>query len=190
MASRAENRRTTLLRLGDAAVELYESMNPSEPTVEQIAARAGVSRRTAFRYVGRKEELAFTRPLLWFDDFDAAIAADPDAPIRARLDAGAEAVSRTIDADPQPVRRGLEAMRRTPALAVGYNTVSQLWIDRVEAEFSRDDSADPFRSRVIATAYMGVIDAALAAWMDNDTSLAEHVQRGLDILAPLYADRV
>ncbi len=57
MVTRAEHRRTTLLRLSDAAIERFAADGASA-TIDAIAKQAGMSRRTVFRYVDSKEELA------------------------------------------------------------------------------------------------------------------------------------
>jgi AcrR family transcriptional regulator len=56
---RAENRRQTLDALRDAGLELFAEQGFTETTVEQIAATAGVSLRTFFRYFSCKEALLF-----------------------------------------------------------------------------------------------------------------------------------
>ncbi|MEM9609217.1 MAG: TetR family transcriptional regulator [Actinomycetota bacterium] len=190
MPTRAEHRRATLRRLGDAAVDLYESMAPAEPTVDHIASEAGVSRRTAFRYIESKEELLFTHPVLWFEIFDAAIAERADAPIGDRLRHASDAISRVIDADPEPVLRSFRVSRGVPGAAASYAVVNHRWIDRVEAEIARDSEGDRFRDRVLAAAVMGVIDAALEEWAGDEgaTLLVDLVDRGLRLLSPLFAD--
>lgn len=187
MVSRADHRRATLIALADAAVDLYGADGHTEPTVDEVAARAGVSRRTAFRYIERKEDLVFLRHLLWLDSFDEAVAAHADDSITVRLLRGAEAVSRSIDDDPAPVRQALAVAGRTPALAVGIGTVNRRWIERVDAEIALDHPDEPFKNRVIAAAFMGVIDAALAAWAGGDghTSLVDVVAEGAAIVMPL-----
>jgi AcrR family transcriptional regulator len=56
---RAEKRRQTFDALRDASMALFTSQGFDETTVEQIAARAGVSLRTFFRYFSCKEALLF-----------------------------------------------------------------------------------------------------------------------------------
>lgn len=55
MDLRERRRRATLDEIAHAAVELFEEQGVSATTVEQIAARAGVSSRTFFRYCRSKE---------------------------------------------------------------------------------------------------------------------------------------
>ncbi|MEO1060213.1 MAG: TetR family transcriptional regulator [Actinomycetota bacterium] len=188
MVSRAEHRRSTLLRLADAAVDLFEERHPEQPTAEEIAERAEVSRRTVFRYVDAKEDLAFVRPILWLDIFDAAVAEVADGTIRERIVHGANRISRDIDADPEPVRRALLLASRTPGMAGRYGAVNQRWVQRIAAEIAGDDAdaETRFRAHVLGAAVMGVIDAALAEWVDDpDRRLVDIVDRGLEYLAPI-----
>ena len=41
--------------------------------MEAIADKAGVSRRTVFRYVDAKEDLAYIQPVLWLDVFEEGL---------------------------------------------------------------------------------------------------------------------
>lgn len=192
VATRAEHRAATLQRLGDAAVELYGAAAPAEPTVDEIAERAGVSRRTAFRYVEAKEDLVYVRPIGWLDVFDAAVAERPGAPVDERLRHAARAISDVIDADPEPVRAAMRLPRRVPALAARYGTVNQRWVRRVADEIAGvdPDAERRFRAHVLGAAVMGVIDAALDEWVDAEGAvvLADLVDRGLDLLAPVLAE--
>ena len=55
---RTRNKRATRRALREAALELGSAAGLSEVTVEQIAARAGVSTRTFFNYFDNKEDAA------------------------------------------------------------------------------------------------------------------------------------
>ena len=192
MVTRAEHRRSTLLRLSDAAVELFEERHPDRPTAEEIADRAGVSRRTVFRYVETKEDLAFIRPTLWLEIFDRAVAEVADTPIRDRILHGAHQISLDIDADPEPVRRGLLVASRSPGMAGRYGAVNRRWVERIATEIAgpEPDADTAFRAHVLGSAVMGVIDAALAEWVEDPRGrpLVDLVDRGRDHLAPILHD--
>lgn len=188
MVARAEHRRQTLLDLGDAAVELFASEG-SSVTIESIAKRAGLSRRTVFRYVSSKEELAFVHPTLWLDVFDAAITSHTGAPSE-RLHDGGMAVAAHIDADPKPVQRAMSVVLEQPELFDGYPKVFIAWVDAL-ANVALTDPADPddrFRSRVIGSAMMGMIDAILREWLMGAGTMAELFTNGFDLLRPLFSD--
>ncbi|MEM8707698.1 MAG: TetR/AcrR family transcriptional regulator [Actinomycetota bacterium] len=168
MPTRAEHRRTTLLRLHDAALSSFEADGPGV-TIDTIAERAGVSRRTVFRYVDRKEELAFVHPMLWFDVFERGLADAPASPLGERLRFASRAIALHIDADPEPPRRAFLVTLAHPELAVGFHSVFQSWVDRVAAEVEVATD-DPFRARIVGAAIMGMVDAVTRAWVAGGPS--------------------
>lgn len=188
MVSRAEHRRATLLQISDATTEAFEELGP-RATFDDVAKRAGLSRRTLFRYVETREDLLFIHPVLWFEIFDEAIAEVADQPLRERLLHAARHLSAHIDADPDPVRRAMAVATSDPALIRGYANVSRRWTERIAAEV-RGEASDPeavFRAGVLGAAIMAVIDAALNEWLVSEPSpqLENLVERGLDYLAPI-----
>lgn len=214
MVRRAEHRRRTLLALGEAAVDAFETTGPSA-TIEDIADRAGVSRRTVFRYADAKEELVFVHPVLWLDVFDAGIAelvgtthdtGEGAAPLAERLRAGSSAIAQHIDADPDPPRRAFLVAASHPALFRGYNAIYQRWIERVASEVLRDsepsssepvssgpsgsgpsNTGDRLRARIIGSAAMGMVDAVTREWMITpDATFTELHDRGFEQLRPLF----
>ncbi|MEM9562643.1 MAG: TetR family transcriptional regulator [Actinomycetota bacterium] len=194
MATRAENRRRKLLALSDAAVDLFDTVGP-HVTVDAIAERAGISRRTVFRHVDSKEELAFIHPLLWFDAFDEAVSAAAGQPLDRRLWLGSQAIAAEIDADPDRPRRAFTVAVGHPELQRGFQALFQRWTDRItalvdEVQEERGRSPDPFRSRIIGSAVMGMVDAVTRAWLvaDDGASYADLCHRGFDVVAPLIGD--
>ena len=192
VAKRAEHRRATLLALSDAAIEMFETVGPSA-TVEQIAERAGVSRRTVFRYVDSREELAFIHPILWFDAFDAGLAASPvDAPLAERLLLASQAIADAVDVDPEPPKRAFLIAAINPELHRGFRAVFQRWVDRVAEEVvattSRRGAPDPFTARIIGAAVMGMVDAVTREWVVSppETTYRELCDRGYQTLLPLF----
>lgn len=188
--SRTEHRRATLLSLSRATTAAFEA-DGIAATMDDIAARAGVSRRTVHRWVDARDDLVFIHPRLWLEYFDEAIAELDDAPLRDRLVHGARRVSEAVDDDPEPVARAMQIAMTHPSLMRGYGAISQQWIDRMTAEVQRDDVDDPFRSRVLGAAIMGVIDAALTEWFITNPrpKLIELVERGLELLDPILTTR-
>jgi len=188
VVTRAEHRRSNLLALGAAAVSAFDELG-SAATVDDIAERAGVSRRTVFRYAGSKEDLIFVHPVFWLETLEEAVSEVPDLSARERLHYAAQKISLQIDADPEPVKRAMKVAAAHPDLRSGFGGISRRWIDRVSLEVLGDDTDAEarFRARVIGAAFMGVIDAALAEWLTAEPSrdLAPIVSRGLDYLAPI-----
>ncbi len=209
MVTRAEHRRTTLLKLSAATTEAFEQLG-SAATIDDIAERAGVSRRTVFRYVDSKEDLAYIHPVLWLDVFDDAVAEVPELPVRDRLLYAAEKISLHVGDDPEPVKRAMAVAVAEPSLR-GQAGTNQRWIARLAEEImldarpnshddrgdddsgddQRDGPADPeagFRAQVLASATMGVIDASLGQWFFSppEVALVDIVTKGLDYLKPIF----
>lgn len=187
MVTRTQHRHDTLRALSDAACELFEQRGTAA-TLQEIADRAGVARRTVFRYVDHKEDLAFLHPRIWLDVLTAALAEVPDRSVRDRLLHAARRISEHIDRDPEPVRHAMETARAIPALAKGNAVVQQLWIDRLTDEImAGQESPDGFRAHILAGAVMGVINAAIVDWSrgPETTKLVDLVERGLDFIAPI-----
>lgn len=192
MASRAEHRRVTLLTLGEAAVELFDEIGP-EATIDAIADRAGVSRRTVFRWFDSKEEMAFVHPILWFDAFNAAVEAPElaDADMAALLTAGSQAIAAEVDANPEPVRRAFVVAATNPPLLRGFDAVYQRWVDRFtelsRVESMRRDRPNPLRDRVIGAALMGMVDAITRTWLLSPpgTTYWSVLGDGITVIEPL-----
>lgn len=188
MVSRIEHRRRTLLALSAATTAALEAIGP-DATIDEIAARAGVSRRTVYRWVDTRDDLIFIHPRLWIEIFDDAVDEVADEPLRTRVLHGARRVSEHIDADPAPVRRAMVVALMHPSLMRGYATVNQEWIERMATEVlgSATDDESRFRARVLGSAIMGVIDAALNAWLEQSPppALISLVEPGLDYLSPI-----
>lgn len=175
-----------MLTLSRASTDAFEE-HGTNATIDDIAKRAGMSRRTVHRWVEARDDLVFIHPRLWLEYFDEAIAEVPGEPVRARILHGARRVSEAIDADPEPVVRSMQVAMANPSLMRGYAVVSQQWIDRMASEFLRDSPDDHFRARVLGGALMGVIDAALSEWLMTTPrpELFGLISTGLDLLNPI-----
>jgi AcrR family transcriptional regulator len=82
-------------RLMSAAIELFDEQGYEATTVAEIAERAGLTKRTFFRYFSDKREVLFSGSQelqrLWLEGLDAAPArASPLAVVTAGLDPVAE----------------------------------------------------------------------------------------------------
>jgi len=196
MPTRAEHRLATLRSMSDAAIDLFAQQGP-HVTVDEIAEAAGMARRTVFRWVESKDQLAYIHPLLWFDVFEQAldkpeIAAEP---VGERLRRASRAIAIHIDADPEPPRRAFAVVAQHPELQSGFSAILQRWIDRIASEVLADaaDPSDPetrFRARIVGSAVMGMVDAVLREWVfaDDRTSFVDLYDRGFDIVAHLVED--
>ncbi|WES64502.1 mycofactocin system transcriptional regulator [Microbacter sp. GSS18] len=164
-------RATTHGHLSHVALELFVSRGFDDTTMDDVAAAAGVSRRTLFRYYPSKNDLPW-------GDFDGMLAA-----MRAHLggmpadlpmaDALREAVL-TFNTFP-PAERSLhrERMRlllTVPAL-LAHSTLRYAEWRQVVAEFAAarmGRSPDDLEPQAAAWACLGVCIAAYEQWLAHD----------------------
>jgi AcrR family transcriptional regulator len=93
-------------RLAQAALELYLERGFEQVTVAEIAARAGLTKRTFFRHFSDKREVLFAGSAIFQDAVVSAVIAAPDgvAPIDA-VAAALAAVGGELTQLGEPVRR-------------------------------------------------------------------------------------
>ncbi|WP_034517056.1 MULTISPECIES: mycofactocin system transcriptional regulator [Actinomadura] len=160
------------------AFELFARQGFDETTVDDIAAAAGIGRRTFFRYFASKNDL------VW-GDFDAQLRrlralldeADPRAPI---MDAVRRAVVEFNRFDPQEVpwhRQRMELILTVPTLQADATLRYASW-RRIVAEFVAARTGQPVSAMGPRLAGSVILAAAVTAyehWLSagEGTSLAE-----------------
>lgn len=163
---RERKKAETRQRLQEQALRLFVERGYEATTVEQIAAAAGVSHMTFFRYFPTKEDAVLS------DTYDpmlvAAIRArprteDPVTRIRAAVRDGLTAIYEQAR-EPLLVRTRLAL--RTPALR------ARLWENQFAtrdllAGALADGEAD-FPTRVLASAGLAALTTALEEWVATD----------------------
>ncbi|AXI80011.1 TetR family transcriptional regulator [Peterkaempfera bronchialis] len=164
----ANGRRATAQRqqmrqdLAAAAMELFAGQGYEETTVDQIAAAAGVARRTFFRYFRSKEEAIFP------DHDDTLIRV-------ADLLASADAEEHPLDVVCRGIKEVLRMYASTPAVSVArYRLIRQVPTLR-----EREITVVARYERLFTRYLLGRFDAAAAlspTWRrggDDDPMLAE-----------------
>jgi AcrR family transcriptional regulator len=104
-------------RLAEAAMELFDERGFEDTTVADIAARAGLTKRTFFRYFGDKREVLFSGTEILQEKFVAGIAAAPADD--SRLDvvaAGLDAMADLFDELGERPRRRQAIIAANPDL--------------------------------------------------------------------------
>jgi AcrR family transcriptional regulator len=104
-------------RLAVAAMELFDERGFEATTVADIAARAGLTKRTFFRHFGDKREVLFSGTELLQEKFVAGIAAAPaaDSPLDA-VAAGLDAMADIFDGMADGPRRRQAIISANPDL--------------------------------------------------------------------------
>jgi mycofactocin system transcriptional regulator len=161
-------RLTTRDDIERVAIGLFASAGYAQTTVDDIAAAAGISRRTFFRYFGSKNDVVWGR----FDDglsaFAASLAAQPvDTPVT-------DALRRCIvEFNAFPAEQvSVHRQRMTLILSVpelqAHSTLMYAAWRRVVAEFvgSRSGrSADDLGPRLVGHVMLGAAVAAYEQWL-------------------------
>ncbi len=162
---------TSAGELEHVALRMFDERGFDETTVEDIAAAAGIGRRTFFRYYASKNDAAW-------GDFDsqlgrmrAALAATP--PAVGVLDALRTAI---LDFNRYPAaeavwhRRRMVLILRTPALTA-HSTLRYAGWRAVVADFvaARTGAAPgDLIPQAVAGAFLGVALAAYEQWLADD----------------------
>lgn len=190
IVSRADHRTNTLKQLDRAAIDLFTQIGASV-TAEEIAEAAGVSRRTLFRYVEHKVELAYIHPILWLDVFERGLAHAPRSPLTDRLRHGSRQIAIYIDDDPEPPRQAFLAIARHAELSRGSARIFGLWVDRVAKEVldcvdSDATRTERFHARVIGSSIIGMVDAVTREWVfDPAARFVDLYEDAFDVVQPI-----
>lgn len=170
---REASKRATRQRIREQAMRLFLANGFEATTVEDIAAAAGVSQMTFFRYFPAKHAViaddASDRELL------RAIAARPaDEPALAAMHHAALAA---LDAEPAPEGPTEIALliRSSPGLRTWlWERHRRREHDIADALVARDPQLDSAVASVIAAACVGVMSHAVAEWVADPESVDLH----------------
>jgi len=167
---RERKKAQTRHNLQQQALRLFSEKGYEATTVEQIAAAAGVSSMTFFRYFPTKEDVVLS------DDYDdlltAQIEARPaDEPALLRVQVGARTgLALVYAADREGLLLRTRLILRTPALRARLweqQTATEQLIARALATRG-DHREDNLRLRVAAAACMAAVTTAVLLWAEED----------------------
>jgi AcrR family transcriptional regulator len=155
-------------RLAELAIAPLLERGFDAVTIDELAAAAGISRRTFFRYFPTKEELVIGT----FDEAGAALLAELEQ--RAALEPPLKALRSTLDAifaafggRTDRALATLDLIRRTPSLRGHFLLKQEEWTDRMaailKARMPRGAGA-AVRAQLAARVAMAAIDTTLIAW--------------------------
>ena len=175
-------------RFVDAALALFGERGFDATTVTEIAAAANVSRRTFFRYFGRKEDVV----LAWLDEVGAVLGKrmaerPPDEP---PLVAARAAVLATVDDYRARAREALAAValiERTPALRARERQMRAEWERELATQLAGrlgSGKAAARRARVFAAVAVAVFGTSISTWRSElgRPDLAQLVREAFDAL--------
>jgi AcrR family transcriptional regulator len=175
---RERTRRLAQTELTTVAQDLFVAQGYANTTVDQIAAAAGMSKRTFFRYFPSKDDLVIGKYDLFADRMAEALDARPaDEPVWESLRRVFDITLDYVQDEQQRARNDAmeEIVRSTPQLYARYlekmQRVQELLIGRVaERLTSRDARGTDPRPAAIVGAAFACMQAAREAWFASDRS--------------------
>ncbi|MFF4350202.1 TetR family transcriptional regulator [Streptomyces sp. NPDC001530] len=187
---RDRTRQAMRAEVSAVAFRLFAEQGFDKTTVDQIAAEAGLSRATFFRYFGTKDDVVLGHLEDVGRDIAARFAERPadERPwdsLRRAFDVVTE-----INADePEKALAFVRMMSDTPSLKARHWEKQQAWQDLLVPEVSRRLGTDPAaagdpRARALVASALACADAAMEAWTacDGTTPFAVLIDRAMDAL--------
>ena len=183
----ASARADTRARIEQAALELFRLKGFEQVTIDDVAAAAGISRRTFFRYFATKADA------VW-GDFGAHVArlerllADEDdgRPVLERVCAAYVEVNDYAGADQPVLRERMRLILGEPAL-LAHSELRYAEIDRAVAEHVARQTGgrpDDLLPRLIATTTRAAATTAFEVWLaDGRTRLTDDLHAAVAELA-------
>jgi AcrR family transcriptional regulator len=164
-------RRRRLVRadIGRVAIDLFAERGFDAVTVDDIAAAAGISQRTFFRYFATKDDVVLHYERRLVDRLVVALAARPagEGPVTALRNAYLDTSRVTPDERGRVVQLGriLAATPELRAAAHGAHAQNGLLLHEVARRMGVP--ADDRRARAVTAAMTSVAAAEWAAWVDG-----------------------
>ncbi len=178
---------TTRRRLQEIAIEMFSARGYDGVTIEDLAAAAGIGRRTFFRYFSSKADALmadFDEDVQWLRS--ALDASDPDLPVLDAIRQAVVAVNSYHAEDLVQLRRRMQLQHGNPALVANAILHYERW-QSVVAEFAAGrlgQPADELLPQVIARSVFGAAYAGFTSWLSDDAGdLSPRLDAALRALA-------
>jgi AcrR family transcriptional regulator len=183
---RQRKKNATRDRIRASALRLFGEQGYDATTVEQIAAAAGVSHMTFFRYFPAKEDVALS------DSYDPLLAASLEQtpaswPLARRIRTVlVQGLRQVYDTERDALLAQNKLIVSTPALR------DRLWADQIGTQQLILQVLAPrpsFQDRVTVAACLAAATTAVLSWVENDGTpeLPDLIEQAFDALAS--ADR-
>jgi AcrR family transcriptional regulator len=183
---RQRKKNATRDRIRASALRLFGAQGYDATTVEQIAAAAGVSHMTFFRYFPAKEDVAMSDS---YDPLLAGLLAQTPAtwPLIDRIRAALlQGLRQLHDADRDTLLAQNRLIVATPALR------ERLWASQMDTQqlilraLAGQDGPEPgFADRVTVAACVAAATTAVLTWVENDGTpeLPDLIEQAFDTLS-------
>jgi AcrR family transcriptional regulator len=177
-------------RLVEAGIRLFASRGFDATTVDEIAASAGVSRRTLFRYFGTKGDIVMEWARGTTTTLTTALRGRPigESPL-ASLHAAFVVLCDTLANSPADIRAVTIMIESTGSLRPYSLLKHAQWEDALaEVLLERRPDCEPLRSTLLARVAVAAFRTALDEWLrtdgerDNLTGPIQHLDRAFVVL--------
>ena len=178
---------TSRAELENAAFGLFQARGFEHVTVDEIAAAAGIGRRTFFRYFPSKNDIPWGAFEAELDRMRARLkACPPEVPLMDAIRLALVDFNRVAPAQVPMHRRRMELILRVPTLLAHSTLRFTAWRE-VIAEFVAERTGlhpGDLAPQAIAHAVLGVAVAAYEHWLDDRSAdlgpLLDDAMRQLD----------
>ena len=183
---RQRKKAATSDRIRASALRLFREQGYDATTVEQIAAAAGVSHMTFFRYFPTKEDVALSDS---YDPLIASFIAQTPAgwPLIERIRAVlVQGLRQIYDTDRDTLLAQVKLIVSTPALRerqwAGQLATQQVILQALEVD--HHDPRASFQARVTVAACLAAAGTAVLTWVENDGTpdLPDLIDQAFDTL--------
>ena len=173
MASSLQSRKQQLVRdaIYDAAIELFAAKGFDETTVEEVAAAAGISRRSFFRYFESKDDLLAQNVVNYGKALVAGVEACPASfssieVVRATVVAGAKYAAT------QPrTRQTIEIAAKSASARQAHQSRLIEVEDSLAHAFAartRNEPKEGMKPRLLASLTLLIMNRAIMSWFRNE----------------------
>jgi AcrR family transcriptional regulator len=189
---RERTRRAVRGELAQLAVDLFVEKGYDETTIDDLAAAAGMSKRTFFRYFASKEELVMGKYEYFGEQLAEDLAARPaDEPVWVSL---RQVFCRVVEYFESEARGATtvameKIVRDHPALNASYlervSRMQELVLDEARTRTGRPDPADPRPAAIVGAAFSCLI-AAWTTWLTTNQAqpFGELLDQAMDAIRP------
>ncbi len=180
-------------RLEETSLRLFAERGFDQTTVDDLAAAAGVGRRTIFRYFRSKNDIVFGA----LDERLRLLAAELEAgrsaglPLVETVRGAFHATSTYQRSERESLATRISLISSVPSLRAHAALRYQEWETVVRAAVERRSGAgDGVYARACAAAVVGAMRAAFEIWLEAGAGddLAETIDSALDVLASGLAE--
>ncbi len=171
------------------ALALFDEKGFDAVTADEIAAAAGISRRSFFRYFPTKEDVVVAGHAAFGERIIEVVKARPQTEdVWVSLRRGYDVLADNVDRDPEGAARTMRVVNSTASLRAHTLEKHIAWAVDLGPEIARrlgDADARRLEADVLVHASFACLDVALAHFSpEHDTSLNVKLDAAFDALRP------